>query len=207
DHYLAIGDWGRCQIASINTAKNKRYEGMTVAAVASATGKKPAEVVFDLLKDEEGSVPAIYFLMSEDDVRYAMQRPWVSFGSDGSAVRLDGVLGQGKPHPRWYGTFPRILGKYVREEHVLTIEEAIRKMTSLNAAKLGISDRGLLRAGMKGDITVFDPARITDRATFQKPNQYAEGIEYVFVNGVAVIERGNHMGTKPGRIVRRNIQN
>ncbi len=207
DHYLAIGDWDRCQIASVGLRKNKCYEGMTVSAIASTTGKRPTEVIFDLLKDEDGSVPAIYFLMSEEDVRYAMQRPWVSFGSDGSAVRLDGVLGQGKPHPRWYGTFPRILGKYVREDHVLSLEEAIRKMTSLNAAKLGISDRGLLRAGMKGDITVFDPGRITDKATFQKPNQYAEGIEYVFVNGVAVMDRGDHLGTKPGRIVRRNIRN
>jgi N-acyl-D-amino-acid deacylase len=207
DHYLAIGDWDRCQIASVGSEKNKRYEGMSIEEISGVSGKSPTDVVFDLLKDENGSVPAIYFLMSEEDVRYAMQRPWVSFGSDGSAVRLDGILGQGKPHPRWYGTFPRVLAKYVREEHVLTLEEAIRKMTSLNAEKLGFSDRGLLREGMKADVTVFDPHRVIDKATFQAPNQYAVGIEYVFVNGVLVIEKGEHLGTKPGRILRRNSQN
>jgi N-acyl-D-amino-acid deacylase len=136
-----------------------------------------------------------------------MRRPWVSFGSDGSAVRLDGILGQGNPHPRWYGTFPRVLGIYVREEHVLTLEEAVRKMTALNAEKLGFSDRGLLREGMKADVTVFDPHRVIDKATFQAPNQYAVGIEYVFVNGVLVIEKGEHLGTKPGRILRKNSRN
>jgi N-acyl-D-aspartate/D-glutamate deacylase len=142
--------------------------------------------------------------MSEEDVRYAMQRPWVSFGSDGAAVRPDGPLGSGKPHPRWYGTFPRVLGKYVREEHVLTLPEAIRKMTSLNAEKLGIEDRGLLRAGKKADITIFDSERVTDRATFENPHQYPVGIEYVIVNGVPVLEKEQHLGTKPGRVLRKN---
>jgi N-acyl-D-amino-acid deacylase len=207
DHYLAIGDWDRCQIASVSSEKNTRYEGMSIGEISRISGKSPTDVVFELLRDENGSVPAIYFLMSEEDVRYAIERPWVSFGSDGSAVRLDGILGQGKPHPRWYGTFPRVLGKYVREEHVLTLEEAVRKMTGLNAEKLGFSDRGLLREGMKADVTVFDPHRIIDKATFQAPNQYAVGIEYVFVNGAMVIEKGDHLGTKPGRILRRNSQN
>jgi N-acyl-D-aspartate/D-glutamate deacylase len=207
DHYLAISDWNRCQVASVNREKNKRYEGMSIGEISRISGKSPTDVVFDLLEDESGSVPAIYFLMSEGDVRYAMQRPWVSFGSDGSAVRVDGILGQGKPHPRWYGTFPRVLGKYVREEHVLTLEEAVRKMTALNAAKLGFSDRGWLREGMRADVTVFDPQRIADKATFQEPSQYAVGIEYVFVNGAMVIEKGEHLGTKPGRILRRNLPN
>ena len=124
-------------------------------------------------------------------------------GSDGTAVRPDGLLGQGKPHPRWYGTFPRILGKYVRQEKVLPLEEAVRKMTSLNATKLGISDRGTLKQGMKADVTVFDPQRVIDKATFEDPHQYSEGIEYVVVNGVPVLEGNRHLGTRPGRILRK----
>jgi N-acyl-D-aspartate/D-glutamate deacylase len=142
-------------------------------------------------------------LMSEEDVRYAMKLPWVSVGSDGAAVRPDGVLGGGRPHPRCYGTFPRILGKYVREEHVLTLEDAVRKMTSLNAEKIGITTRGLLKEGKKADITIFDPRSVIDRATFEDPHQYPSGIEHVIVNGVPVVENGVHLGTKPGKILRR----
>jgi N-acyl-D-amino-acid deacylase len=203
NHYLAMSGWEGCLVASVRTEANKKYEGKSIAEIARLSGKKPADAVFDLLIDEQGSVPAVYFLMSEEDVRYAMQQPWVSIGSDGSAVRPDGVLGSGKPHPRWYGTFPRVLGKYVREEHVLTLPEAIRKMTSLNAEKLGIEDRGLLRTGKKADITVFDPDRVADRATFENPHQYPVGIEYVIVNGVPVLEKERHLGTKPGRILRK----
>jgi N-acyl-D-aspartate/D-glutamate deacylase len=203
NHYLAMSGWEGCLVASVRTDANKKYEGKSIAEIAQLSGRKPADAVFDLLIDEQGSVPAVYFLMSEEDVRYAMQQPWVSIGSDGAAVRPDGVLGSGKPHPRWYGTFPRVLGKYVREEHVLTLPEAIRKMTSLNAEKLGIEDRGLLRAGRKADITVFDPDRVADRATFENPHQYPVGIEYVIVNGVPVIEKEQHLGTKPGRILRK----
>ena len=204
NHYLAMSGWEGCLVASVRAEVNKRYEGKSIAEIAQLSGKKPADAVFDLLIDEQGSVPAVYFLMSEEDVRHAMTRPWVSIGSDGSAVRPDGLLGAGKPHPRWYGTFPRVLGKYVREAHVLTLPEAIRKMTSLNAEKLGIEDRGLLRTGKKADITVFDPDRVADRATFENPHQYPVGIEYVIVNGVPVIEREQHVGTKPGRILRKN---
>jgi N-acyl-D-amino-acid deacylase len=203
NHYLAMSGWEGCLVASVRTDANKKYEGKSIAEIAQLSGRKPADAVFDLLIDEQGSVPAVYFLMSEEDVRDAMQQPWVSIGSDGAAVRPDGVLGSGKPHPRWYGTFPRVLGKYVREEHVLTLPEAIRKMTSLNAEKLGIEDRGLLRAGRKADITVFDPDRVADRATFENPHQYPVGIEYVIVNGVPVIEKEQHLGTKPGRILRK----
>jgi len=141
--------------------------------------------------------------MCEEDVRYAMKVPWVSVGSDGSAVRPDGPLGNGKPHPRWYGTFPRILGKYVREDHVLTLEEAVRKMTALNEEKLRFTDRGLLKEGKKADITIFDPGRAADRVTFENPHQYPVGIEYVIVNGVPVLEKEQHLGTRPGRILRK----
>jgi N-acyl-D-aspartate/D-glutamate deacylase len=203
NHYLAMDGWEGCLVASVQTAGNKPYEGKSIAAIAKMSGKKPAAVVFDLLLEEQGSVPAVYFHMSEDDVRYAMKRPWVSIGSDGSAVRPDGPLGIGKPHPRWYGTFPRILGKYVREDHVLTLEEAVMKMTSLNARKLGLIDRGLLQAGKKADITVFDPRTVNDKATFDNPHQYPAGIEYVVVNGILVIDKGQHLGTKPGVILKK----
>ncbi len=205
NHYLAMIGWEGCLVASVQTEGNRKYEGKSIAEIAKLSGKKPADVVFDLLLDERGSVPAVYFLMSEEDVRDAMRRPWVSVGSDGAAVRPEGPLGNGKPHPRWYGTFPRVLGKYVREEHVLTLAEAIRKMTSLNAEKLGIRDRGLLRPGKKADITIFDPDRVADRATFENPHQYPVGIECVIVNGVLVVDKEQHTGAKPGRILRKQL--
>ena len=155
-----------------------------------------------LLLDEGGSIPAVYFMMSEGDVRETLQLPWVSIGSDGSAVRPDGILGRGKPHPRWYGAFPLVLGKYVREEGVLTLREAVRKMTSMNAEKVGITDRGLLKEGMKADITIFDPRTVKDEATFENPHQYPTGIPYVIVNGRVVIDQGEHSGAKPGEVIR-----
>ena len=201
DHYLAMKGWESCVVASVKSDRNKTHEGKSIEQISKALNKKPTDVVFDLLKEENGSVPAVYFLMSEDDVRTALQTPWVSIGSDGTAVRPDGILGKGKPHPRWYGTFPRVLGKYVREEKVLALEDAIKKMTSLNASKLGIEDRGLLKAGKKADITIFSAERVIDKATFENPHQYAEGIEYVIVNGALVIEKGQHLGSKPGRVL------
>jgi N-acyl-D-amino-acid deacylase len=201
DHYLSMQGWEGAVIASVKSEKSKVYEGKSVAEIAKMTNKKPTEVVFGLLKEEGGSVPTVYFVIGEEDLRYAMKIPWVSVGSDGTAVRPDGILGQGKPHPRWYGTFPRVLGKYVREEKVISLEEAIKKMTSLNAAKLGLSDRGLLKEGMKADITIFNAERIIDKATFGNPHQYPEGIEYVIVNGTVVVDRGQHVGAKPGRVL------
>ncbi len=203
NHYLAMGSWDGCLVASVTQHSNKQFEGKSVEEIARLTGKKPEDVVFDLLRDEEGSVPAVYFLMNDEDIKYALRMPWLSFGSDGTAVRPDGMLGEGKPHPRWYGTFPRILGKYVREEGVLTLEQAVRKMTSLNAEKLGLSDRGLLEEGKKADITIFDAATVRDRATFQDPHQYPEGIEYVIVNGRLVFEKGQHLEIFPGEVLRK----
>jgi N-acyl-D-aspartate/D-glutamate deacylase len=185
----------------VKSEKNKPHEGKSIDGISKSLNKKPTDVVFDLLKDEDGSVPAIYFLMSEEDVRTAMQVPWVSIGSDGTAVRPDGILGRGKPHPRWYGTFPRVLGKYVREEKVLALEEAVMKMTFLNAQKLGLENRGLLKAGNKADITIFSADRVIDKATFENPHQYPEGIEYVIVNGIIVLDQSKHLEVKPGKIL------
>jgi N-acyl-D-aspartate/D-glutamate deacylase len=201
DHYLAVKGWESIIVAEVRNQKNRQFEGKSVAEIATQTHKRPADVVFDLILDDGGPVSAVYFQMSEEDVRYAMRMPWLSIGSDGEAVRPDGILGRGKPHPRWYGTFPRILGKYVREEKVLTLEDAVRKMTSLNAAKLGIEDRGLLQQGKLADITIFDAGRVIDKATFENPHQYPVGIEYVVVNGKIVLDKSKHLGTKPGRII------
>jgi len=140
--------------------------------------------------------------MSEDDVRLAMQSPLVCVDTDSSAQAEDGPLSESKSHPRAWGTFPRILGKYVRDEHVLRLEEAIRKMTAQPAARVHLNDRGLLRPGLAADITVFDPARIRDTSTFEDPKHYAEGVEYVFVNGRAVVAQGRITGERPGRPLR-----
>jgi N-acyl-D-aspartate/D-glutamate deacylase len=190
-------------LVSLSNPQYKKFEGMRMNQVIEAVGKPPLDVLFELLEANGGSVPTVYFHHSEEDMRYALKQPFASIGSDGTAVATEGPLAAGHPHPRYYGTFPRILGRYVREEKVLTLEEAIRKMTSANAAKIGAFDRGLLRPGMMADVTVFDAGRIIDHATYEKPHQYATGVEYVIVNGQIVLDRGGHTGTRPGVILKR----
>lgn len=186
----------------IMNAKNKSLEGKTIAEIARLRGDKdPADTCFNLILEEGSYIAGIYHNMSEDDVRMVMKLPWVSIASDGSALRPDGILGDGKPHPRSYGTNPRVLGKYAREEKVLTLEDAVRKMTSLPAQIMRLKDRGTLREGYWADVVVFDPKTVKDVGTFEEPEQYPVGIEHVFVNGVAVIESGNHTGAKPGKVV------
>ncbi len=204
NHYTSSAGWESILIASTTAEANRELVGMTMDKVIERrlkAGMDPADVLYDLLLEEQGSVPAIYFLMTEEDVKTAMRAPFVSFGSDGAAVRPDGPLGEGKPHPRWYGTFPRVLGRYVREQGVLTLEEAIRKMTAMNADKIGLTDRGRIAAGLAADLFIFDPATIIDRATFDNPHQYAEGVEYVIVNGIPVLERGEHTAARPGKVL------
>jgi N-acyl-D-amino-acid deacylase len=190
-------------LVSLANPTYKKFEGMRMNQVIDALGKPPLDVLFELLEANGGSVPTVYFHHSEDDMRYALRQPFVSIGSDGTAVATEGPLAAGHPHPRYYGTFPRVLGRYVHEEKVLTSEEAIRKMTSANAAKVGIFDRGILRPGMMADIAVFDAARVIDNATFEKPHQYATGVEFVMVNGTIVLDRGRHSGARPGTILKR----
>jgi len=204
DHYTATGGWEGMLLVSFSNPQYRKYEGMRMNQVIEAERKPPIDVLFELLEANGGSVPTVYFHHSEEDMRYALKQPFVSIGSDGTAVSVEGVLAAGHPHPRYYGTFPRVLGRYVREEHVLTLEDAIRKMTSANAAKIGIFDRGLLRPGLMADITIFDAARIIDNATFEKPHQYATGVEYVIVNGQVVLDRGRHTGAHPGMILKRH---
>jgi len=203
DHYLATGGWDGMLLVSLSNPEYKRFEGMRMNQVIATVNKPPIDVLFELLEANQGTVPTVYFHHSEDDMRFALQQSFVSIGSDGTAVATEGPLRAGHPHPRYYGTFPRVLGRYVRAEHVLTLEDAIRKMTSANAAKIGIFDRGILRPGMMADVTVFDAARIIDNATFEKPHQYATGVEYVVVNGQIVLDRGRHTGARPGTILKR----
>jgi N-acyl-D-amino-acid deacylase len=205
NHYTAVGgDWSRMLVSG-----GGKYEGLTMDRVLAVRtkGKKPApdslDVLFDLLVEEGGSVPTVYEHHTEKDMRVALTQPWCSIGSDGSALATEGVLRAGNPHPRSFGTFPRVLGVYVRQRKLLRLEDAVRKMTSLNAAKLGLRDRGLVREGMWADLTLFDADRVIDRATYERPFRYAEGIEYVVVNGEVVLERGKHTGARPGRALRK----
>jgi N-acyl-D-aspartate/D-glutamate deacylase len=161
------------------------------------------DAFFDFLAAEGGSVPAIYEHHSEKDMTLALRQPWCGIGSDGLAYAIEGPLRRGHPHPRSFGTFPRVLGVYVRELGVLRLEDAVRKMTWMNAQKLGLRDRGLLRSGNVADVTVFDPRRVIDRATYTQPFQYSEGIEYVLVNGTLVLDQGKHTDARPGRALRR----
>jgi N-acyl-D-amino-acid deacylase len=195
-------DWSAIMIAAARN--HPHYEGKRVTEVAEMEGKEVYDAVFDLLLAEDAQVSVVSFGMSEEDVRRVMRSPYGMVGSDGSAVVPRGVLGEGKPHPRFYGTFPRVLGHYVREG-VLTLQEAVRKMTSAPAQKLGLRNRGLLREGLRADITVFDPEKVRDEATFVDPHRFASGIPYVVVDGVLVVDRNEHTGELPGRALRRGV--
>jgi len=175
--------------------------GKTLKEVSDERGTDPAETAIDLVIEDNSRVGVSYFMMSEDNVRRKVAKPWISFGSDAGAPAAEGVFLKSNPHPRAYGTFARVLGKYSRDEGVIPLHEAIRRMTSLPALNTGIRGRGLLAEGRYADIVVFDPDTVADRATFEEPHQYAEGIEQVFVNGVQVIRDGEHTGATPGRIV------
>ena len=201
NHYTATGGWDGMLLVTFRNPKYKQFQGKRMSEVIQAIGKPPLDVLFELLAENEGSVPTVYFHHAEEDMRYALKQPFVSVGSDGTAVKTEGPLAAGHPHPRYYGTFPRVLGRYVREEKLLSLEEAVRKMTSANAAKIRIYDRGLLRPGQWADVTIFNPETVIDHATFEKPHQYATGIEYVIVNGKPVLERGTHTNARPGAIL------
>jgi N-acyl-D-aspartate/D-glutamate deacylase len=201
DHYTATGSWEGMLLVSFRNPQYKRFEGKRMSEVITAVGGQPLDVLFKLLADNNGTVPTVYFHHAEQDMQLALRQPFVSIGSDGIALKTEGPLAAGNPHPRSYGTFARVLGRYVRELKVLTLEEAVRKMTSANAAKVRVFDRGLLRPGQWADVTVFDATKIIDHATFEKPHQYATGVSYVIVNGKVVLDQGRHTGARPGAIV------
>lgn len=177
-------------------------QGKTLAEVAKMRGKDPLDTLFDLLIEDRGYTEVAVFGMSEPDVLLALKQPWVSVCNDSQGTSTEGLLGKEHPHPRAYGTFPRILRKYVREDHQLTLPEAIRKFTALPAQRMRLTDRGVLKQGMWADVVVFDPATIHDAATFESPNQLSEGMEYVLVNGVPVIDGGKMTGALPGKVLR-----
>lgn len=203
DQEIRIGSWDTIRISSVVTEENRRFIGKTIEEAAKALGKAPYEFIRDLLVSEKDQVEMINFSLNEDNFRRIIIHPLVVIGSDGWALAPYGSLGRSKPHPRSYGTFPRILGRYVREENILTLGEAIRKMTSQTASKFGIPLRGWLRAGFFADLVVFDPGTVSDQATWDDPHRYPEGIPHVIVNGKAVIKDGNHTGQLPGRILRK----
>jgi dihydroorotase/N-acyl-D-amino-acid deacylase len=180
----------------------RSLQGQTLAAIAKSRGKEPIETLLDILIEDNGFTGCAVFGMQEDDVALALVQPWTSINNDSSGTSPEGILGEEHPHPRAYGTFPRILRKYVREEHRLTLEEAIAKFTALPAQRLRLTDRGVLKRGLWADVVVFDPAVVADRSTFSSPNELAVGMRWVLVNGVAVIADGQMTGAKPGQVLR-----
>lgn len=181
---------------------NALYKGKRLDEVAGLHGKSADETVLDLIVADKSSIPSLYFLMSEPNMRRMLKQPYVSIGSDGGSLAMTEEFLELGTHPRAYGTFARVLGRYARDEKLFPLEEAIRKMTSLPADNLGLKKRGVLQPGFFADLVIFDPAKINDKATYEDPHQYAEGVRHVFVNGVQVIQDGEHTGAKPGRCVR-----
>ncbi|HJT16066.1 MAG TPA: D-aminoacylase [Thermoanaerobaculia bacterium] len=200
---MLAGSPDRVLLVAFKNPKLKPLTGKTLAEVAKMRNESPEDAAIDLVIEDDSRVGTIYFLMSEDNIRKQIQQPWVTFGSDEGAPAPEGVFLKSNPHPRAYGNFVNLLGKYVREEHVIPLQEAIKRMTFLAASDLHIDYRGLLRPGYFADVVVFDPQTVAAKATYENPHQYAAGIIDVFVNGVQVLRDGEHTGAKPGRVVRR----
>lgn len=200
--YYMVGTPENIILNGFITDSLKHLTGKTVAEVAALRNVTPPEVILDLVVQDNSRVNAVYFLMTEENIKKQIAQPWVSFGSDEASQAPEGIFLKSNPHPRAYGNFSRLLGKYVREEKVITLEEAIRRLTSLPAENMKIKDRGMLKDGFFADIVIFDADSITDHATFTKPHQYSTGVKDVFVNGVQVLKDGEHTGAFPGRVVR-----
>lgn len=198
--FLAAGGWEGVVLLQANSPKFQALAGKSIQAIATELGQKPGDILFDLLRETEGPVAVLCSLMSEEDLRHLLQAPWVSIGSGGATAGSGPSSGEAPP-PHGYGAFARVLGKYVREEGVLDLEEAVHKMTGMNAVKAGLRNRGLLQVGMKADITIFDAERVAGPATFAEPRRFAEGIEYVVVNGALVIDGGQLLEARPGKIL------
>jgi dihydroorotase/N-acyl-D-amino-acid deacylase len=203
NQWFGSGGGDGVMVASVLNPDLKKYEGMTLAAIGKAMNVDPRDALMDLVVADRGETACIIAIMDENDVRTALKHPLVSVGTDSGARAEDGPLADSRSHPRGWGSFPRILGKYVREERLLTLEEAIRKMTSQPSARVGLQDRGILRPGFIADVTVFDPATIRDVATFEDPNHYSVGVKHVFVNGRPVVRDGRITDERPGRPLRR----
>jgi len=200
--FVASGSPERILLVGFKNEKLKPLTGKTLADVAKLRGKSPEETAMDLVIEDGSRVSTVYFLMSEDNVRKEIALPWVSFGSDAESLAPEGAFLKSNPHPRAYGNFARLLGKYVRDEKIVPLEEAVRRLSALPAANLKLDRRGALKPGYFADIVVFDPGRVQDHATYDKPHQYSTGVVHVFVNGVQVLRNAEHTGAKPGRVVR-----
>ncbi len=197
--FLLTGSPERMLLASFRSEKLKPLTGKTLAEAARLRNEDPVEAIMNLVLEDRSRIGTIYFLMSEDNIRKQIKQPWVSFGSDAASIAPEGNFLRSAAHPRAYGNFARLLGKYVRDEKVISLTEAVRRLTSLPATNLGLDHRGLLKQGMFADVVVFDPKTIADRATFENPHQLAAGVRDVFVNGVQVLKDGEHTGVKPGK--------
>jgi N-acyl-D-amino-acid deacylase len=188
-------------VGSTRPGPLQQYQGKTIAQVAAQRACQPEEAVLRLLEEGEGQVGGIFFSQSEDNVRLALARPDIAVGTDSGVVSPRGISGQLHPHPRTYGTFPRILGRYVRDERLLSWESAVHKMTGRAAAALNFPERGRLASGCFADVVVFEPQTVQDRATFAQPHQFPDGIRHVFVNGTLVVRDGAPTGARPGRVL------
>jgi N-acyl-D-amino-acid deacylase len=197
--YLAAGGPEHILLVGFKSDKLKPLTGKTLAEAAKMRGKDPIDTAMDLIAEDESRIGTIYFMISEENIRKELSKPWISFGSDEASQAPEGVFLKSNPHPRAYGNFARVLGKYVRDEKVIPLTEAVRRLSALPATNLGLDHRGFIEKGMFADVVVFDPATISDRATFEKPHQYAIGVKNVFVNGAQVIKDGEHTGAKSGR--------
>ncbi|PYL95838.1 MAG: aminoacylase [Verrucomicrobia bacterium] len=197
--YIGAGSPDNILLVAFKSEKLKPLTGKTLATVAKMRGKDPITTIMDLIAEDESRIGTIYLVMSEENVKKEIAKPWISFCSDEASQAPEGVFLKSNPHPRAYGSFVRVLGKYVRDEKVITLPEAIRRLSAFPATNLGLDHRGMLKEGMFADVVAFDPATIADHATFEKPHQYATGVKHVFVNGVQVIKDGEHTGAKPGR--------
>ena len=197
--YVSAGSPDRILLVEFKSDRLKPYTGKTLGEVAKLRGKSPEETIMDLVLEDRSRVGTVYFMMNEDNIKKQIRQPWVSFGSDAASMSPEEPFIKSSTHPRAYGNFARLLGKYVREEKVITLQEAVRRLSGLPATNLGLDHRGFLKPGMFADVVVFDPQTIADRATFEKPHQFAVGVKHVFVNGTQVIKDGEHTGAKPGR--------
>ena len=202
NQWYGSGGAAGVMLSSVLDPSLRKYEGMNFAEIGTAMGKDPRDAAIDLVIADKAESSVIISIMREDDVVTAMRTPWVSFDTDSGARAEDGPLSESKSHPRAWGTFTRVLGKYVRDDKVLTLEEAVRKATSQAAIRVGVGDRGLLRPGMMADVVVFDPATVKDEATFAQPNNYSAGMRHVLVNGKAVVTDGAITAERPGRPLR-----
>ncbi len=201
---LLAGSPDRVRLIGFKSDALKPLTGKTLEEIAHMRGVSPEDAAIDLVIEDGSRVGTVYFLMSKDNLRMQIRKPWVSFGSDAGASAPEGVFLRSSTHPREYGNFANLLGRYVREEKLIPLEEAVRRLTSLPATNLGIASRGSLQEGFFADVVVFHPATIAAHATYDNPRQYATGVEHVFVNGTQILRDGEHTGAKPGRVVVRS---